>query len=97
MSGSADVLAYTVPGHIHWSADGGVILLVDRQAERSWLLDGEAAVLWARLPGATSLSGLVDHWTAVYSEDRQAARDAVRRFVDRWLAEGLLVPLGEQG
>lgn len=96
MSGSQEFSTITIPDHLRWLADGDAVLIVDRQAERSWQLGGQAAVLWTRLPGTTSFNRLVEHWMQQYCESRATTETALWRYLNRWLEEGLLVPVKEQ-
>jgi len=90
---SQRLVAFTVPDHLRWLAEGGRVLIVDRQGERSWLLDGQEAVLWQRLPQESSFHGLIQHRIHLYSEDTATAETSVRTLWDQWLKEGLLIPL----
>jgi len=96
MDASKKFDVFTIPSHLHWLAEEDRVLIADKNGEHSWLLEGQAAVLWQRLPEETSFRGLVEYRMLLLEENRVKAETSVRQIWNQWLGLGLLIPLRSQ-
>ena len=87
----AGSLAYDCAPTVTWVKDASQILVVQREGERCWSLQGVEAVIWDLLTLRYGFAKMVD-FLAVLSEDsREAAASTLLATVRHWEEEGIVI------